>query len=196
MSTIEAAVGALRAGEVIVIPTDTVYGLAVDATRAGGTGRLFALKARPLDVAIPVLAADADQAFALAAEVPPAARRLAAELWPGGLTIVVPRRPGLGIDLGGPDDATIGLRVPDHDVPRALAARVGPLATTSANRHGEPTPVTAGEVAAVFGDGIGVVLDGGACAGAPSTVVVCTGAAVRVVREGAVAAEVIRSILG
>jgi L-threonylcarbamoyladenylate synthase len=183
VSDVDAAIAALLAGEVVVVPTDTVYGIAVDPVRPGATDRLFAIKARPTDVALPILAADAEQAFALAADVPPVARALAEAFWPGGLTLVVPRRPGLGFDLGGADDATIGVRVPDHEVPLALARAVGPIATTSANLHGRPTPETAAEVAAEL-SGIGVVLDGGRCAGAPSTVVVCTGGRARVVREG------------
>jgi len=185
LSDVDDAVAALRAGEVVVVPTDTVYGIAVDPSQPAATDRLFAMKERPTDVALPVLAADAEEAFALAADVPQVARDLAEAFWPGGLTIVVARRPGLGFDLGGADDATIGLRVPDHDVPRALARAVGPIATTSANLHGQPTPETAVEVAAQL-TGIAVVLDGGRCAGSPSTVVVCTEGTARVVREGRV----------
>jgi tRNA threonylcarbamoyl adenosine modification protein (Sua5/YciO/YrdC/YwlC family) len=181
--SIDDAVAALRAGQVVVVPTDTVYGIAVDPARPGATDRLFVIKERPTDVALPVLAADAEQAFSLAADVPQVARDLADAFWPGGLTLVLRRRAGLGYDLGGPDDATIGVRVPDHEVPRALAAAVGPLATTSANLHGRPTPETAAEVAAEL-TGVAVVLDGGRCAGVPSTVVVCTGGRPVVVRDG------------
>ncbi|HEY4633413.1 MAG TPA: L-threonylcarbamoyladenylate synthase [Candidatus Limnocylindrales bacterium] len=194
MVSLDDAIAALRAGEVVVVPTDTVYGIAVDPSRPGATDRLFAIKERPGDVAIPVLAADAEQAFALASDVPPVARALAAAFWPGGLTIVLPRRSGLGFDLGGPDDTTIGLRVPDHEVPRALARAVGPLATTSANLHGRPTPETAEEVAAELA-GFAVVLDGGRCAGAPSTVVVCTGDELRVVREGRIGVHQLHEVL-
>jgi L-threonylcarbamoyladenylate synthase len=190
----DAAVAALRAGEIVVVPTDTVYGIAVDPTRPGATDRLFAVKARPTDVPLPILAADADQAFSLAADVSPVARRLAEACWPGGLTIVLPRRAGLDFDLGGADDATIGVRVPDHEVPRALARAVGPLATTSANLHGRPTPETAAGVAAELA-GVAVVLDGGRCAGAPSTVVVCTGDDWRVVREGRIGIHQLRGVL-
>lgn len=195
MSTFEEAVETLSAGRPVVVPTDTVYGVAVDPSVPGATDRLFVLKERPADVAIAVLAADAGQAFGLAASVPPAARVLAECFWPGGLTVVVARRPGLGFDLGGPDDATIGVRVPDHDVVRELARRVGPLATTSANLHGRPTPETAAEVAAEFAGAVPVVLDGGRCAGAPSTVVLCTGPTVRIAREGRIpAADVLAAI--
>ena len=180
------AVAALANGMPVILPTDTVYGVAVDPGRPGATARLFAVKERPTDVPLPVLVADAEQAFSLVADVPPLAARLAEACWPGGLTIVLPRRPGLGWDLGGPDDATIGVRVPDHEIPRRLAREVGPLATTSANRHGRPTPETAAEAAAELGDGVAVVVDGGRCTGAPSTVVIIDGAGLRVVREGRV----------
>ncbi|MGH9150676.1 MAG: L-threonylcarbamoyladenylate synthase, partial [Acidimicrobiales bacterium] len=102
--------------------------------------------------------------------------------WPGALTLVLARRAGLNADLGS-DDATIGVRCPAHPVPLALCRRLGPLATTSANLHGQPTPPGGEEVAALFG-GVVLVLDGGTCAGAPSTVVDCTGAEVKLLREG------------
>lgn len=178
------AIAALRRGEVVAVPTDTVYGVAVAVSVPGATARLFAVKARPTDVALPVLVADLAQARALAAEpFPPLAERLAARFWPGGLTLVVPRRPGLGLDLGG-DDATIGLRQPDHPVPLGLCREVGPLATTSANLHGRPTPSTAAEVAAELGPAVAVVVDGGRCEGAPSTVVDASGPEARVLRRG------------
>lgn len=184
-AALEAAVRALEAGEVVAVPTDTVYGLAVLPGVAGATRRLFEVKRRPRGVELPVLAADADQAFALAAEpVPAVARRLAARYWPGPLTIVVARRPGLAWDLGA-SGSTIGLRVPDHPVVVALCRRLGPLAVTSANRHGESTPPTASEVSATFGSEVAVVIDGGRCEGAPSTVVeVDSDGAVRVLRAG------------
>ncbi|MDP8954179.1 MAG: L-threonylcarbamoyladenylate synthase [Actinomycetota bacterium] len=178
------AVEALRAGEVVIVPTDTVYGLAVDPRK---TGVLFALKHRPLEVALPVLVADVEQALALAADgLAPAVQRLMGRWWPGGLTLVVPRRRGLDLDLGGPDDTTIGLRLPDHPVPVALAEAVGPLAVTSANRHGQATPATAAAVVDQLGPGVGLALDAGPCDAAPSTVVAWTGGELRVLREGAV----------
>jgi L-threonylcarbamoyladenylate synthase len=185
-SGLDAATEALAAGLPVVLPTDTVYGVAVEPTRAGATDRLFGVKERPRTAALPLLVASVDQAVMLAGDLPPAARALAAAFWPGGLTLVVPRRPGLDLDLGGEDDTTVGLRLPDHPVPVALAERVGPLAATSANLHGRPTPPSAREVAAELGDAIELVLDGGRCSGAPSTVVACTSEGVTVLREGRV----------
>jgi L-threonylcarbamoyladenylate synthase len=197
---VEEVVAALRQGLVVLVPTDTVYGLAVDPTRPGATARLFEVKARPVDVAIPVLVATADDAFALAApDVPAVARRLAERCWPGGLTLVVERRAGLDVDLGGPDDRTIGLRVPDAALVRGLAAAVGPLAATSANLHGRPTPPTAPEVLAQLGPaaaGVAAVVDGGRCDGAPSTVVSCVGGRLTVLREGCIPARTIHEAAG
>jgi L-threonylcarbamoyladenylate synthase len=178
---LEQAVAALERGEAIVIPTDTVYGV---ASLPAFTARLFAVKARPTDVALPVLVADRAQAESIAVFSPLAAR-LADEHWPGGLTIVLPRAAGFDADLGGTDASTVGVRVPDHDVPRELARRVGPLVTTSANLHGRPTPATAAEVAAELVD-VAVVVDGGPCAGAPSTVVRVVGDSVDILRQGSV----------
>ncbi|MGH9060043.1 MAG: L-threonylcarbamoyladenylate synthase [Acidimicrobiales bacterium] len=182
-AALDAAIHALAAGQLVGIPTDTVYGLGADPFRTGAADRLFAVKGRPRTVELPVLVADLDQALSLATAVPEAALVLAGRWWPGALTLVLPRRPDLAADLGS-DDATIGIRCPDHPVPRALASRAGPLATTSANRHGEPPLTTAGAVAEAFGAGIAVVLDAGPCAGEPSTVVDCTGAEARCLREG------------
>ena len=177
----------------MVIPTDTVYGVAVAASVPGATQRLFAIKERPSDVPLPVLVADAEQATACAAKVPAAAKRLMARWWPGGLTIVLARSPDFDVDLGG-DGTTVGLRVPDHEVPRELARRVGPLVTTSANRHGRPTPPDAAGVAAELGDGVAVVVDGGTCEGEPSTVVSCVDGGVRIVRQGAIpGADIVRT---
>ena len=177
----------LRAGAVVAIPTDTVYGLAVDPRHPGATDALFALKARPRSLDLPVLVASIDQAEELAGPggLSRTARGLAERFWPGALTIVVPRRPGLDWALGG-DSATIGLRLPDHAVARALCAEVGALATTSANLHGEAPCTDAAAVERAFGSKV-VVVDGGRCDGAPSTVVAVLGGEPRCLREGAVA---------
>ena len=179
------ATDALRGGEVVALPTDTVYGLAALPTIAAATDRLFALKGRGTETPIAVLCADATQAFGLAApDAPtPEVRNIAEHLWPGPLTLVLPRRPGLGYQLGEPAD-TVGVRCPDHALVLTIAAAVGPIATTSANRHREPTSPTAEGVAATFGAGLALVLDGGRCDAPPSTVVAVAGGDWKVLREG------------
>jgi tRNA threonylcarbamoyl adenosine modification protein (Sua5/YciO/YrdC/YwlC family) len=184
-SDLDEAVRALREGQVVGIPTDTVYGLAADPFRPGASDRVFEAKRRPRDVDLPVLVRDRDQALGLATAVPDVALALMERFWPGALTLVIPRRPDLPADLGD-DELTVGVRCPDHPVPLALCQAVGPLATTSANLHGQPTSVTAQEVADVFGDAVAVVVDGGRCEGSPSTVVDCTGVEPKLLREGRV----------
>jgi tRNA threonylcarbamoyl adenosine modification protein (Sua5/YciO/YrdC/YwlC family) len=135
-AAIEQAAKALAAGDIVGVPTDTVYGLAADPFHTGASDRLFALKRRPRAVELPILVADEDQALALTVAVPATARRLLDRYWPGALTLILPRREDLNADLG-EDDATIGIRCPAHPVPIALCQAVGPMATTSANRHGD-----------------------------------------------------------
>jgi len=178
----------LADGRPVGIPTDTVYGLAVDPFRPGAADRVFAAKGRPRDRHLPVLVSGLDQALTLADTLPYGARILMERFWPGPLTVVVRARPGLAADLGG-DDGTIGVRCPAHPVARALCAVAGPLAATSANLHGEPPLTTAGQVASGFGASVPVVLDGGTCSGCPSTVVDCTAGEPRLVRLGGVAWE-------
>ena len=172
---------ALAAGKVVAVPTDTVYGLAVDPGVPGAVDRVFALKQRPEHFQLPVLIADPAAAVDLA-EVTVAAQRLVSRYWPGPLTLVMPRRPGVGFDLGG-DSATIGLRCPASTRLRGLLRRTGPLAVTSANQHRESPLHTADEVCGRFGAGV-LVLDGGTCDGRPSTVVSLTGPELRCLREG------------
>ncbi|MDP9483552.1 MAG: Sua5/YciO/YrdC/YwlC family protein, partial [Chloroflexota bacterium] len=146
-----AAIAALRQGRLVALPTDTVYGLAVALDAVGGLGRLFAAKRRPLDKAIVLLLADQHQADAVGL-LDASAHVLASAFWPGGLTLVVPLRSdaGLPAELTG-GAGTIGLRLAAHAAPRALAAAVGPLPVTSANRSGEPAATDAGEVLAQLG---------------------------------------------
>ena len=192
---VDAAVAALLAGLVVVLPTDTVYGVASATTVPGATAALFAVKRRPAEVALPVLCGDEATARSLAGALPLGADRLMRSCWPGPLTIVVPRRPGLDLDLGGADDGTIGLRVPDAALVREMADRVGPLACTSANRHGQPTPVTATEAGAALGPEVAVVVDGGRCEGLPSTVVGWTGEVHRILRPGALSGDEVDALL-
>ena len=191
-----AAVSALRAGQIVAMPTDTVYGVGVALDAPDGLPRLFAAKDRPLDKAIVLLVADLEQA-ATVGIFSPAARVLAERFWPGGLTLVLPQRPGSGLPAvltGGA--ATIGVRVPDHDCPRALARELGPLPVTSANLSGEPAATDAAEVAAQLGERIDLILDGGpARGGTPSTVVDCSGAEPRILREGAISNQAIEAVI-
>jgi L-threonylcarbamoyladenylate synthase len=192
-ASVRRAAAALADGAVVAVPTDTVYGLAVDPAQPEAVARLFALKGRPDDVPLPVLVAGPEQVAMVAGALGPAAEALAARFWPGPLTLVVPRRPGFTVDLGGPPAArqTVGVRRPDHPVVVALCELLGPLAVTSANLHGAPPATTAAGVVEVFAgsDQPRVVLDGGRCAGTPSTVVECRGPASRCLREGALAWE-------
>lgn len=187
-SAFDAAATALCNGGVVAIPTDTVYGLAVDPSRPGATDRLFELKRRPADFELPVLVASRSQAASLvdASGWGSTAEKLATAFWPGALTIVVARRPGLDWSLGG-DGVTIGLRCPAHPGVRLLCEAVGPLATTSANLHGRPPCPDAATVRRVFGARVAVVVDGGNCVGSSSTVVDVTGQGPRCRRAGAVA---------
>ena len=180
----------LAAGGIVALPTDTVYGIAVSLDTLGGIERLFAAKRRPPDKAIALLIADAAQAGEIG-ELDASARALAAAFWPGGVTLVLPRRRDRPLPVAltgdGAELATVGLRVPDHDAPRALARAVGPLPTTSANRSGEPEARDDDEIAALLGDAVDLILDGGPAHGGPaSTVVDTTTAPPRVLRVGAV----------
>jgi L-threonylcarbamoyladenylate synthase len=188
VSDVAAATAALWAGRPVIIPTDTVYGLAARAADADAVAALFALKGRPVDTAIAVLVADAGQAGEFVDATVPAYRPLVERYWPGPLTVVAPRIDGGALAAG--DATTLGVRCPDDDLVRALAAEVGPIAATSANRHGETTPTTAAAVAARFPE-IAVVLDGGARPGAASTVVTVCTEPPSVLREGPIpAAEI------
>jgi L-threonylcarbamoyladenylate synthase len=169
------AASLLRDGRVVAVPTDTVYGIAAWLELPDAIERLFAAKRRPPEKAVALLLADAGQAWTLGTTTPHAAV-LAERFWPGGLTLVLPVRPEARLPrvlaAGAP---TIGVRVPDHPAPRALAAELGPLPTTSANVSGQPDARNAREIAELLGDNVALVLDGGPIRGGPaSTVVDCT----------------------
>lgn len=191
--SVSAAAEALVAGSIVALPTDTVYGLAVDPTQPAAVAALFALKERPAEVALPILVGSHPQIEQVAGHLEPAASQLAARFWPGPLTLVVPRRRGFRADLGGPPSArrTVGVRWPLHPLVVELCARIGPLAVSSANRHGVPPATTAAEVAEAFGPegDLAVIVDGGTCDGSPSTVVECRGPASRGLRQGSITYE-------
>jgi L-threonylcarbamoyladenylate synthase len=189
------AVEVLRAGGILALPTDTVYGIAVALATPGGVERLFEVKGRPPDKAIMVLVEDVAQVTELVG-LPPAANALAS-LWPGGLTLVLPLRPGAELPRGLTAGTTsLGVRIPDHQIPRYLARAVGPLPTTSANTSGQPNARSASEVIASLGDRIDAVVDGGdSPGGVASTVLDCTTPTVRVLRPGAIPADRIAALL-
>lgn len=170
-------------GGVVVLPTDTVYGLAASPDDAPSLQRLFTLKGREADVPVAVLCASATQALSLAGTVNASAAVLAARHWPGPLTLVLQRNVDLEWDLGEPR-TTIGVRCPDHALIRSVTTDLGPIAVTSANRHGEPTPTTAEAAAASLTGPVDLVVDGGTLAGNASTVVDATVDPVRVLRAG------------
>jgi tRNA threonylcarbamoyl adenosine modification protein (Sua5/YciO/YrdC/YwlC family) len=186
-AAIAVAVEALRDGDIIGIPTDTVYGLAADPWHSGAADRLFRVKGRPRSVELPVLVSGEGQALELATAVPDCALRLMARFWPGALTLVLPRREDVSADLG-EDDATIGLRCPNHPVPLALCRSLGPIATSSANRHGS-APVTTAQALAAGLPGVALILDAGTCDHPPSTVVDTTGEVPKLLRAGSISWE-------
>jgi L-threonylcarbamoyladenylate synthase len=195
---VDRAAAVLRAGGTVVLPTDTVYGVAALPSVPGATGKLFALKDRAEGQPLAVLVGDLDQVWPLVQvdrhhEV---LRRWAARLWPGPLTVVLPRSSSArSLELGGSPD-TVGVRCPDHDFVRQLADQVGPVATTSANRHGEPTPVTAAAAARSLVGPVDLVVDGGPAGTLASTVVDLTAAEWAVLRTGALDEQALRDVAG
>jgi L-threonylcarbamoyladenylate synthase len=193
------AVRRLEAGELVGLPTETVYGLAADAENPVAVAKIYAAKGRPADHPVIVhVHRDADPGR-WAAAVPEAARRLAAAFWPGPLTLILPRKPGVAEACAG-GQPTIGLRCPSHPVAQAVLAVFkggqGGLAAPSANRFGRISPTTAAHVRAELGDEL-LVLDGGACAvGIESTIVDCTAQPPRILRPGLLGANEIAAVLG
>jgi len=188
---IEEACAALAAGEVVCLPTETTYGLAVDCRNGRALAALTALKGgRPADSPFPLIAAAMEDARGLARVWPEAAERLARRHWPGPLTLVVPARAGLAPELVGPSGG-VGVRLSSHPLAAHLARALGrPITATSANRSGQTAATSIGAARAVFGSDVAYYLDGGECAGTPSTVVaVDADGTFRVIRRGAVDIE-------
>ena len=191
---------ALQRHEVVVIPTDTVYGIAVDAFSPKAVELLLKTKGRERSVPPPVLIPKVETLSALATDLPLVASKLAAAFWPGALTMVLRAQPSLDWDLG-ETRGTVALRVPDHKITLALLEDVGPLAVSSANTTGKPAAVTAQQAFDYFGDKVPVYLDGGGSPkGEASTILDLTqvrdGEAIRVLRKGALSLERIRSVIG
>jgi len=189
---------AIGRGELVVIPTDTVYGLAADAFNAEAVLALVSAKGRTPATPPPVLIGSLPTLDALAEEVHDEVRVLAARFWPGALTIIVPARASLDLDLG-ETRGTVALRMPDDPIALELLKDTGPLAVSSANRTGEPPATSAAEAAAALGESVAVILDGGARGTVSSTIVDATAlpsGKLRIVRVGAIPVEEIRDAVG
>ena len=196
--SVKEAIAALEAGEVVALPTETVYGLACDAQNPSALAKLYDLKGRPANVPLPVALAEASWAEGWQREPQPAVERLATRWWPGPLTIVVDAHDAVSTvvtaGLG-----TVALRVPAQPLALSVIQGLGrAVALTSANRHGEPPAQSAESVAEVFGAEVPVVVDGGpSTLGVPTTIVALgADSSWRVLREGSVTAHELQSVLG
>lgn len=203
---IRAARTAIAAGQCIVIPTDTVYGIAADAFSHAAVAGLLAAKGRDRGFPPPVLVADPPMAGALAEHVPAELQPLLEAHWPGPLTVILRAPPSLTWDLGD-TGGTVAIRVPDHPIALGLLRETGPLAVSSANRHGMPAATDAAAAAEMLGERIALVLDAGRVGAADepspqngSTILDCTaladGGTARVVRQGVLPREAIAALLG
>ena len=191
---------AIRRGELIVLPTDTVYGIAADAFSADSVQALLNAKNRGRDMPPPVLVSAATTLDALAVGVPDYARTLVEAFWPGPLTIVCRQQTSLQWDLG-ETRGTVAVRMPDDQVALAILERTGPLAVSSANLSGRPAAVDADEAEEMLGDLVEIIVDAGrsrggdANQGQPSTIVDCTGSQGRILRAGALSLETLNAVL-
>lgn len=191
---IQRALEILRAGGLVAFPTDTVYGLGALAFDARAIESIYAAKHRPVEKAIPILIGEARDLTMVAAAVPTMAAVLARNFWPGPLTLVVPKHPDLPESISA--TATVGVRVPDHPLARALLRAAGAMAVTSANLSGQASPSSAAEIVAQLGGRVPMVLDGGATPGGiASTVVDCTGPLPVILREGPIQLSEIQAAL-
>jgi len=192
----EAAALAARSGTLVVMPTDTVYGIGADAFNTAAVRSLLAAKGRGPDMPVPVLVGSWSTIDGLVLAVPPVARTLIEAFWPGGLSLVIEHAPSLSWDLGD-SRGTVMVRMPLHPVALDLLRLVGPMAVSSANRSGRPPARTAEAARDQLGDDVAVYLDGGPTPlGVASTVVDLTAGVPRVLRQGAVTLDRIREVVG
>jgi L-threonylcarbamoyladenylate synthase len=196
LAAIERAADAIRSGGIVALPTDTLYGLAVDPFSGDAVRRLFALKGRAATQAMPLVAADRAQVDRTIGELPPAAARLADSFWPGPLTLIVAAPSGLAHEVTA-GSGRVGVRVPAHNVARLLCQVVeSPLTATSANLSGQQPTSAAAALDPAIRDRIELLLDAGETpGGAPSTIVDVTGHEVSLVRAGAITWERIEACL-
>src|SRR2546423_4860163 len=191
-----AAAGAVRSSRLVVLPTDTVYGIGADAFDAGAVQALLRAKNRGPDMPVGVLVGSWSTVDGLVMGVPPQARALIEAFWPGDLSIVLPHAPSLNWDLGA-TKGTVMLRMPLHPVALELLRDVGPMAVSSANVSGQPPAASVAEAQEQLGEKVAVYLDGGPSGEpVPSTVIDLTGDEPRVLREGAVTTADVEEVLG
>jgi tRNA threonylcarbamoyl adenosine modification protein (Sua5/YciO/YrdC/YwlC family) len=191
---IDAAVTAARNGELIVLPTDTVYGIAADAFTPAAVTTMLAAKGRGRNMPPPVLVGTARAAAALAADLGAFWQDLIDEFWPGALTLIFRASPTLLWDLGD-TKGTVALRMPLHGVALEVLKQTGPLAVSSANRHGQPAAITADQAEEQLSEAVSVYLDGGPCAdNVPSTILDLTGTIPKVLRAGAISVDRLRTV--
>ncbi len=192
--SIQVALQILREGGLVAFPTDTVYGVGALVFDGKAVESIYVAKQRPIEKAIPVLMADAADMEKVGMDIPEVAHQLAARFFPGPLTCLIPKQPTLPESVSATE--TVGVRVPDHEVARALLRAAGPMAVTSANISGQPSPSTAQEVLAQLNGRIDLILDGGKTpGGVPSTLVDCTGNDLKILREGPISLAEIRQKL-
>ena len=193
---VERGISILRQGGLVAFPTDTVYGLGACADNEPAVARVYQVKGRPRNVALPLLLAQTSQIGEVAYHVPPIAWLLADKFLPGALTIVLYKSNSV-LDIATGGGNTVAVRIPAHPVPVALAEDLGPIVGTSANLSGKPSALTADEVCSQFGDKIDLVIDGGRCPGGrESTIVDVTGEVPVVLREGAISRGELRKVCG
>ncbi|GAA2525226.1 L-threonylcarbamoyladenylate synthase [Rarobacter incanus] len=194
--SLDAAVATIARGDLVVLPTDTVYGVGADPFDPRAVARLLAAKGRGRQMPPPVLVANESGLDALADQVPDFVRALVAAFWPGGLTVICSVQPSLAWDLG-ETRGTVALRMPNHPAALALLTRTGPLAVSSANLTGHPAALTCADAQSQLGDSIGCYLDGGSAPGQiASTIVDATGGSARVVRLGAIDVAALEAVIG
>ncbi len=192
-TAVKRVVDTLQAGDLVVVPTDTVYAVVADAFSNVATQRLLGAKRRGREVPLSLLIRNPRQVIGLATEVPETAERLMASYWPGPVAIVLPEQPDMPWDLGNTAGA-VTLRMPADDLILAVAAEVGPLACSAANRRGELSPTTVEEAELQMGDAVDLFVDRGPCEPALTTIVDCTREEVHVLREGLVSTGDIRRV--
>ena len=189
--SIQAALKILRNGGLVAFPTDTVYGLGALAFDGKAVESIYKAKDRPIEKAIPILIADAADMEKIGMDIPEIAYKLAARFWPGPLTCLIPKMPALPESVSA--NPAVGVRVPDHQTARALLRLAGPMAVTSANLSGQPSPISAEEVFEQLNGMIPLIIDGGKTPGGiPSTLVDCATEELKFLREGPISLEEIK----